>query len=476
MSAAAPRRRAWLHPAGRVVAVGALSAGIVLGAGRLGAVSSDPAPQNSGQRVAATSVTGYCPGDPLADSSEVEVTGSIMAHAAPDEVLEGIVTPGDEEGEIAIEDLSASLVATAPTSVSHDRLTGPVKVQGTQRQAPGMTAVQSVVAGGERATGLAAVPCTGPTADAWLVSGGAQDGRQEHLVLTNPGANPVSVTIDAIGTKGEESVVVPAHDRSVVLLDAIGGTDAPQAVHVTSSNGLVVPTIVDHHLDGLVPAGVETSVPTTAPRTRQVIPAGSGGDERGIVVGVPGGSDAVVQIRSLGEDGSRSAKVKTVPAGSAVDIDLPEESGGHAWLVESDEPVVAAAHLTTEASDGTRDMAWSVATSAIRTLGGVALPIGPGDDVTRTVSLTADEEPATAQVLALRDGQVTTEEVSLEAGHSAAVSIGSAEAVWVRPTNGTVHAAALLVGADDAPQARATSVPIESSRVAVRDIEVVRQR
>ncbi|WP_277452343.1 hypothetical protein [Janibacter sp. DB-40] len=76
----------------------------------------------------------------------------------------------------------------------------------------------------------------------------------------------------------------------------------------------------------------------------------------------------------------------------------------------------------------------------------------------------------------MRDGRVTTEEVSLEAGHSTSVSVGEADAVWVRPTRGSVHAAALVVGGDDAREARAASVPVRPSRVAVRDIEVVRRR
>ncbi|NYF99118.1 DUF5719 family protein [Janibacter cremeus] len=486
MTSPSGHRRAWAHPVARVIAVGALSAGIVLGVDRLGAVPTDAAPQVAGKQVAATSVTAYCPGDPFTDKSEVDVTGEISAHTAPGPVLEGVITPSEEPGEISIRDLSTDPSSdtdqdepprSGPTDLVEDELDGPVRVRARQHHAPGAVMSQSFVAGGERATGLAAMPCTAPIADAWLVSGGAEDGRQEHLVLTNPGANAVSVTLDALGAKGEESVVVPPRDRTVVLLDAIGGTDAPQAVHVSSSNGLVVPTIVDHHLDGLVPAGVETTAATTSPSRRQVIPAGAGGDERGVVVGAPGGSDAVVQVRSLGEDGSRSASVETVPAGSAVDLDLPEqESGVHGWLVESDEPVVAAAHLTTRAPDGTRDMAWSVATTAVRSLGGVALPATTGGDVTRSVSVTADEEPATAEVLALRDGEVTKQEVSLAAGHSTAVPVAAAEAVWVRPTSGVVHAAALLVGGDGAEQARATSLPIESSRVAVRDIEVVHQR
>ncbi len=484
MSSSAPDRRAWLHPVARAVAVGALAAGVVLGADRLGVVSSEPVAERTGERVAATDVTAYCPGDPLADSSEVDVTGSVAAHAAPDEVLRGIVAASGVPGEITIGELSDDPTEDAqtgapeggPADVVEAGLEEPVRVRARGDHAPGAAVVQSFVAGGDRATGLAAVPCRAPTADSWLVSGGAEEGRQEHLVLTNPGANAVSVTVEALGGESEESVVVPPREREVVLLDAVGGTDAPQAVHVTSSNGLVVPTIVDHHLDGLTPAGVETSVPTRSPSRRQVIPAGAGGDGRGIVVGVPGGSDAVVQVRSLGEDGSRSATVETVPAGSAADLDLPDTSGAHAWVVESDEPVVAAAHLTREASDGTRDMAWSVSTAAIRTLGGVALPPDPGDDVSRAVSVAAGEEPASAEVLALREGRVTTEKVSLEGGHSAAVPVGEAEAVWVRPTSGAVHAAALLTGGDDAREARATSLPIESSRVAVRDIEVVRRR
>ncbi|WP_338748287.1 DUF5719 family protein [Janibacter alittae] len=478
-------RRDWAHPVVRVVVVGALSAAVVLGVDRLGAVPGDAAPQGAGKQVAATSVTAYCPGDPFTDRSEVEVTGQVSAHAAPSTVLDGVVTPDDEPGEISIRDLAADRSSDTdqdekPTSgrpdVVEDELDGPMRVRARWHHAPGAVMSQSFVAGGERATGLAAVPCTAPTADAWLVSGGAEDGRQEQLVLTNPGANAVSVTVDALGAKGDESVVVPPRDRSIVLLDAIGGTDAPQAVHVTSSNGLIVPTIVDHHLDGLTPAGVETSVPTTSPSKRQVVPAGVDGDDQGIVLAAPGGSDAVVQVRSLGEDGPRSSSVETVPAGSAVDLDLPEqEPGVHGWLVESDEPVVAAAHLTTRASDGTRDMAWSVATTAIRSLGGVALPTETGGQVTRSVSITADET-STAEVLALRDGTVTAQEVSLDAGHSTAVPVGAAEAVWVRPTSGSVHAAALLVGDDGASRARAASVPIESSRVAVRDIEVVHQR
>lgn len=473
-----------VRPVARVIVIGGLSAGVVLGSARLGPVPSGPTGQTAGDRVAATSVTTYCPGDPFTEKPEIEVTGSVSAHDAPGEVLEGLVAAGDEPGSIAIDPLAADPAAedasatppSGPLTIREDGLDGPVRVRATQDRAPGVVAGQSFVAEGDRATGLAALPCSVPTADAWLVSGGAEQGRQERLVLTNPGGNAVSVRIEALGAEGEESVVVPPREKTVVLLDAIGGTDTPQAVHVTSSGGLVVPTIVDHHLDGLTPAGVETSVPTVRPSTRQVIPAVVDGDAHGMVIGVPGQSDAVVQVRSLSEDGSHSATVETLPAGRAVDIDLPDVPGVHSWLVESDEPVVAAAHLTRKGADGTRDMAWSVATRPVGTLGGAALPTGPGEEVSRRVAIAADEDPAEAEVLTRRDGRVSTEEVSIEAGHSVTVDIGAAEAVWVRPTSGSVHAAGLLIGGRDAQAPQAASLPIRSVRVAVRDLEVVHVR
>lgn len=481
-------RTGWMHPAGRMAAIGVISAGVLLGSDRLGSVSAGTSPSPPPERVAATSTTGYCPGDPFADADEkpsVDVTGSVSALASPADVLEGVITPVDEPGRITLSKTSGppstadEKPSSGPTAQTADRLGNPVMAQSTEEYAPGFVSGQSFVAGGARATGLAAVPCTAPTADAWLVAGGGDKGRQEQLVLTNPGGNAVTVEIDALGAKGEEGTrteVVPAHGRSVVLLDALGGTDGPQAVHVSSSGGLVVPTIVDRHLDGLTPAGVDTVAPTTAPGTRQVIPASAAGRERGMVLGVPGGSDAVVEIRRVGADGSSSVDVTTVPAGEVTDVELPEAKGVHSWVVESDEPVVAAAQLRSPGSKGTSDIAWSVATPAIGTLGGAALPQDLPDDVRRHVDLTADDGPAEVDVLVRRGDRTSTEQVSLEEGHSTAVPVGAADAVWVRPTSGSVHSAVLVLGRGEGGEALAASVPVLPSRVAVRDVDVVHER
>ena len=98
MSTGSPRR-AWAQPAARLAVVGCLAAGVVLGADRLGSVSAGTSPEQRPERVAATTTTGYCPGDPFAADDEqrteatVDVTGSVAASAAPPEVLDGVITP-----------------------------------------------------------------------------------------------------------------------------------------------------------------------------------------------------------------------------------------------------------------------------------------------------------------------------------------------------------------------------------------------
>ena len=64
----------------------------------------------------------------------------------------------------------------------------------------------------------------------WLLGGGAQPGRRERVVLTNPGPNPVTVDLSVLGTRGPvpspngRGIVVAPYGRTVVLLDAIAGT------------------------------------------------------------------------------------------------------------------------------------------------------------------------------------------------------------------------------------------------------------
>ena len=173
--------------------------------------------------------------------------------------------------------------------------------------------------------------CAPATAQSWLVGGGAEPGRRERVVLANPGPNPVTVDLDVLGTTGPvqspngRGIVVGAHDRAVVLLDAIAGTESAPVVHVTVQGGEVAAVLNDTWLDGVIPRGGDDAVPVVGPARQQVI-AGVAIDGRAAVrVAVPGESEAVVQTRVLTSRGTEAIPadgVVRVPGGSTRDIDL----------------------------------------------------------------------------------------------------------------------------------------------------------
>ena len=105
-----PSTNGWVPPVVRVAAVGLAAAGLVVGAGRVGEVSTGTAAPPTAARVAATQSTSYCTGDPFAGGDDetptVDVAGSVTAHAAPAEVLDGLVEPTDEPGDITVEALT----------------------------------------------------------------------------------------------------------------------------------------------------------------------------------------------------------------------------------------------------------------------------------------------------------------------------------------------------------------------------------
>ena len=106
----------------------------------------------------------------------------------------------------------------------------------------------------------------------------------------------------------------------------------------------------------------------------------------------------------------------------------------------------------------------------------MALPSASADDARTFVEVTAADGPAEVEVLVSRDGEVSTEEVSLDEARSQALPVGRADAVWVRPVSGRVHSASLVLSAPGAQEAQAASLPPLPSRVAVRDVPVVQAR
>lgn len=360
-----------------------------------------------------------------------------------------------------------------------------VMARATGTLAPGLVATQVWRHTGDDDRGLAVTPCQLPSSDVWLVGGGDGPSRTERVVVTNPGANAVSVSFEMLGRSGriaaadDRSVSIPPLSRTVVSLDAIAPSEAGPVVHVSATGGVVTAVLDEQWILGATGRGIDDSTRAAAPATDLVVPGiETGGSSVWVRLANPGDTEALAQVRLLTATGAvqpDALRAVRVPAGSTVDVAAPVNAAAMGLGVRSDQPLVAAAWTERRATTGDRmgDFAWTAATPALHGVAGVLLPGLSG--TSKRVLLTAG--PAGAQVqVRLGSGPgapVTT--VSVPADSTRAVDAGSADGVWVVPRSGTVRGAVSVVGADagvpffgvaalsDAP-VRAQSVPVRQVR------------
>lgn len=445
------RRASWVGPgrlavtaaaAGGLVALASLNpvsgAGAGPGAAAAGATSLAP--------VSSASVS--CPGPELSgvdDVDDVELPARVGAAAAPQSVIDPVKPAGRgslvvRSGRSASDPLTAR--GTTTTESTRDGQASDVTASGSM--APGLAASQEWALARDELRGLATVPCTGPGSDLWLLAGGGAAGRQERLVLTNPGANEVTVDVQAFGLKGPivsptGSTVVPAGGRVSLLVDAVTGAEKSPAVRVRANGGSVRAVMSDVWLDGSTPAGAETTVPTAEPSTRQVIPAALVSGSGSIRIAVPGSQQAVVSARVIGKDGASPlpgggvARVGARSTGELPLKGLPENL--YAVELTSDVPVVASLFSSWRTGDARGDFVWAPSTSATTSLMGLAFPEFD-EPRRRMLSVVASGGPATATVTWRSDGKWSTKGVALAQDTSTALDLGPAESVWVRKASG----------------------------------------
>ncbi len=433
--------------AGLVYATTVVSAGADLGP----AATAVTGPGTSDE--AARDVTLSCPGPELsgvAGVSDISVTGTVSAAAAPTQALSGLVLPTGD-GRLVVGapsgsgDRPSGTPPTRGTTVS-EPLPGsatPVQVRASGPLAAGVAGEQEWSADTKELRGLVTTPCTSARADSWLLGGGGSPGRQERLVLVNPGANEVVVGLSLHGRTGPiasptgTGITVPAHGRAVVLLDALAGTEEMPAVHVQASGGTVAAFLDDVWLDGSVPAGADTTPRAAAPSTTQVIPATALAGSGVLRVVVPGRREAVVRVRLIGADGGLPLPgggdgVTRVGGGAVAELSLAKvPEGTYAVEVTADVPVVAAAFTQRRAGSDPGDFAWTPSTSAISGTAGAALAPVAGASTTRTLTLVATDGPVTADVVTTGAGTPRTKQVDVPEDTVVSVPLGGADAVWV---------------------------------------------
>ena len=419
-----------------------------------------------------TKTASICPGpealgvEGVPDSSAQAV--SLAAVGAPLAALPSGFLPARGAGSLTVSGLSPGGVWAAPVTVRGQVMFGHISdarsalVTGAGSMAPGAAATQWSwqQAGNDR--GLVTAACIPAAASSWLIAGGVAPGRLKHLVLVNPGPNPLTVDLEVFGAKGRinspdaSGLVVPRQGRTVILLDAIVGSEPSPAVHVIARGGKVAAFLSDTWLDGVVSRGGDDVASMAAPAREQVI-AGVPIDGQAILrVAVPGDSEAVVQSRVLTAAGPiplPAGAVTRVAGASTRDIDLSSlPAGAYGVQVIADVPVLAAVMLERrQSASSPSDLAWSAATLPIKTLAGMALPVSQVKGLTDSLDLAATHGPASLRVTTVGpEAQVSTKEVAIASDSVVTLPLDGASSVWVTPTSGVVRGAVLTSAVDGA--------------------------
>lgn len=396
-----------------------------------------------------------CPGPELKGLKGVDdapVSVRVAAAAAPLRALTG-VQPASGAGSVSLSRMPSgglgAPVTTRGATVAADQA-GPsgVLVSGTGSMAAGVAAAQSWLVPSGDLRSLGGAPCGQPGAEFWILAGGGDPGRQERLVLTNPGGNPVSVDATVHGPDGPISspngkgILVPAHGRASFLLDSISGDVVSPVVHVVAEGGVVGAVVNDSWLDGTRAAGSDDAVPAAAPSRDQVIPAVSVAGSSLLRVAVPGSAEAVVQARVLTDQGARALPgggVIRIDGGQVRDLDLSKLPAGTVGIqVRADVPVVAAAMVTRANPGQPGDLAWASSTPAITGVAGLALATPGPTPVRRLLSLTSSGDTAGVEVVTVdAAGAETSRRLDLGVDAASTLDVTGAASVWVHQVTGS---------------------------------------
>lgn len=479
----------------RAGAVALVAAGLAVGATRVsGSVQLATAgervglPESSSVLVDAASLV--CPGQQRLGATGLrDVAGTVtVAAASPDA---GVVTGAPAGGTGGVQLLggtaSTGLARTGDRgAVASAGVRGPdvVVAKANGALAPGLVATQVWRHTGDDDRGLAVTPCQPPSSDVWLVGGGAGPSRTERVIVSNPGANAVSVSFEVLGTSGridaatDRSVSIPPLSREVVSLDAIAPAETAPVVHVTATGGVISAVLDDQWILGATGRGIDDATRAASPGTDLVVPGVETGGATSLRLANPGDSEALAQVRLLTDKGAvqpDDLRAVRVPADSTLDVPLPANAAALGLGIRSDQPLVAAAWAERRATtaDQMGDFAWTPATPALRGVAGVLLP--GLDGTTKRLLLTAGPAAASVEARFGTGDAAKVSTVDVPADSTVAVAVGDADSVWVVPKTGAVRAAVSVAGVDggvpffsvasltDAP-VRALSVPVRQVR------------
>ncbi|MCU1574644.1 MAG: hypothetical protein JWO93_2726 [Micrococcaceae bacterium] len=219
--------------------------------------------------------------------------------------------------------------------------------------------------------GLAAANCLTPGNDFWLMGASTTVGRTSILTLVNNSTAAATVNLDLFGDQGQvqapgaRGLLVPAGESRAIVLAGLAPGQEHLAVRLKSIGGPVGAAVQQSVLRGLTPGGVDILSPAAAPAEHQVISGVEIGDPAvaselaaqagyadavpAVSVAVPGGTDAVMQVKVFGTAGQQALPnggVFTAKAGGVTELSLSGlPAGTYTVDVRSDAPFTASARV-----------------------------------------------------------------------------------------------------------------------------------
>ncbi|WP_353511152.1 DUF5719 family protein [Intrasporangium sp.] len=488
-----PVRERWLRwrpglirPA--VIAVAAT--GLAIGATRAEGTVQLAAPTDRAglpqvSQVLVESAALVCPGQQRVGTQgmrDVAGTVHVTAAAAPQAALVGLPRSAPESGKVSVLDPSGR--TTASTDARFESVAAqaegdaPVVVSGEGGLAPGLAATQSWLRTADDDRGFVLTPCLEPSADVWLVAGGGGASRTERLVITNPGANAVSVGVEVFGAEGpidaseRSSVSIPPASRLSMSLDALAPDELRPGVHVIATGGVVSAVLSDAWIDGATARGADDATAAAAPSRDLMIagvePAPSGEGELVLRLVNPGDAEALARVTVLTARGPvQPAELRAVRvgAGSTLDVPLTLAMGTSGLRITSDRPLTAAVladRRQATGSDREGDFGWAPALPPIAISAGVVIPgsVRPGE--ARTLHLVGG--PAGGDVTTTLGSGDSERRVNTRVEPLTAVSVplGPADRIWVSTRARDVRAA-VTVAFGDKGVPYYTVVPVRSA-------------
>lgn len=414
-----------------------------------------PGPQ-AGAGPAATTVTpapvasvDVCPGPPLA-------VGASGGADSVSPLASTRLTAGREDG--------SGVTVDALTGADGRRDTGDapsaVTPQHSTSSAPGgIAAAQSseVTSGGQSdggVAGFAAAQCTQPASDSWIVAGATTLGQNSLLLLANPSAAAVAVTVSIWGVEGPVttqagSLTVPARTQRAVPLSGLAPDAGALTVHVHAGGPGIAASIQQSLIQGLTPRGIALAGPGTAPAGRQVIPGvlvstlsdlqkaqageGYGVDLPAVRILNTGATAAQVNVGVVGETGTKAGNAYTATIGAQKVAEIPLTGltdGDYTVTVSSNTPVAAAVRTAVQgarqrnaasgdpAASHSEDFTWFEAAPQLSGTTSLAVADGPGSRVHLV-----NTQNRTAQAALTGGGHTTT--VTVPAGGATSVALPS---------------------------------------------------